>query len=101
MNMRLPHREAMPEGSRGLSDQRERYPRKTFSNKSILKGCQTFCDLSEVVNSRVLSGGVGIPLARDASTPGYLLAALRAGGTATYACKKARFASRRHCASLR
>jgi hypothetical protein len=88
MNLRLTHRGAMPEGSRGLSDQR--YPRKAFPNTSILKGCQTFCDLSEVVNARAFSGGVGIPLAQDASTPGYLLAALRAGGTASSACKKIR-----------
>jgi len=99
--LRLQHRGAMPEGSRGLSDQRERHPRKTFSNKSIPEGCQTFCDLSEVVNSRVLSGGVGIPLAQDASTPGYLLSALRADGTTSPACKKARCASPHHFAPLR
>jgi hypothetical protein len=56
----------MPEGSRGLSCQR--YPRKAFPDIRILEGCQTFCDLSEVVNARVFSGGVGIPLAQDAST---------------------------------
>ena len=76
----------MPEGSRGLSHQR--YPRKAFPDIRILKGCQTFCDLSEVVNARVFSGGVGIPLAQDASTPGYLLSALRAAQTSS-ACQKA------------
>ena len=75
----------MPEGSRGLSHQR--YPRKAFPDIRILEGCQTFCDLSEVVNARVFSGGVGIPLALDASTPGYLLSALRAGTTSS-ACQK-------------
>jgi hypothetical protein len=59
----------------------QRYPRKAFPDIRILEGCQTFCDLSEVVNARVFSGGVGIPLAQDASTPGYLLPALRAGTT--------------------
>jgi hypothetical protein len=78
VKVRLLHRRAMPENSRGLSDQR--YPRKAFPDIRILEGCQTFCDLSEVVNARVFSGGVGIPLARDASTPGYLLLALRADG---------------------
>src|SRR5258706_10642881 len=78
----------MPEGSRGLSDQRERHPRKAFAEISILEGCQTFCDLSGVVNTSAFSGGVVIPLARDDSTPGYLLAALRADGTGNFVCNK-------------
>ncbi len=51
---------------------------------------QNFCDLSEVVNKPSLSGGVGLPLLREASTPGYLLTDLRAVGTASFACKKVR-----------
>ena len=82
----------MPEGSRGLSDQRERHPRKTFADISILEGCQTFCDLSEVVNTPAFSGGVVIPPTRGDSAPGYLLAARRADGTANFVCKKVRCA---------
>jgi hypothetical protein len=76
----------MPEGSRELSNQR--HPRKAFPGICILKRCQTFCDLSEVVNLRAFSGGFGIPLAQDASTPGYLLSALRAGGTTSLLARK-------------
>ena len=58
----LQHREAMPEISRGLSDQRERHPRKASEMISILEGCQKLCDLSEVVKYSASFGGVVAPL---------------------------------------
>jgi hypothetical protein len=46
----------------------------------------------KVVSQPAFSGGVVVPLARDSSTPGYLLTALRADSLKIFYCKKLRCA---------
>ena len=55
------HRGAMPEGSRGLSDRRKRYPRKACHDFRIPEGCQRLCDPARVVEHRASSGGIVTP----------------------------------------
>ena len=44
--------------SRGLSDQRKRYPRSEWVDDRTLEGCQNFCDPSRVVSYYGRSGGI-------------------------------------------